>query len=168
MDKIKHLENKFSVLTYELIRDCEDFELRFYAWIKLWAINKSSAFPGMGTIQNDLGWSKDKLVRAIKKMEAKGRLVVTRQDGKSNLYDITWYDKTNQSGSQTRGVRKSDGYQYGSQTLTNRNKLIENNYIKGNNNSSWKPDEYFNDSLSRGTEKVKGALDKLKRGLSGT
>jgi hypothetical protein len=137
MEKIKHLEYKFSTLSYDLIKICDDYELRFYAWLKLWAINKSSAWPGTETICEELGWSRDKLYRALEKMsKEKGRLIIESglDKGKQNTYDITWYDQINIGGGvrkPDRGVRKPDttnngGRVYGNQTQTN-SKLIESN-----------------------------------------
>jgi AraC-like DNA-binding protein len=93
MDTIRHLETKFSIASYELIKHCEAWELRFYLWLKLWAINKSSAFPGVKTIATDLGYSERQVQRMIKEMEDKGRLLVSRRDGLTSVYDISFYDR---------------------------------------------------------------------------
>lgn len=152
MEKIKHLEYKFSTLTYELIRECEDFELRFYAWIKLWAINKSSAWPGMETIEKELGWSRPKLIRAIEKMEEKGRLVVMRSAGASNVYDITWYDEANQSRNVTGGVTK----RYYPKKSDNRLEVVTKRYT----NYKLKENNY------RGKKNLIKILDETKRKLN--
>lgn len=91
-ERIKHLESKFSLASYELICACDGDELRFYLWLKLWAINKKSAWPSLGTITESLGMSRPALIRLIKSMEKKGRLIVSRKHRKNNIYDITWYD----------------------------------------------------------------------------
>jgi hypothetical protein len=117
MDKIKHLKNKYSIARYDLIQECEGDELRFYLYLKLYAINKSEAFPSYKTIQNDLGWQKSKTSRLIKKMIKSGRLLVGKKrsntrGGKQpvNLYDITWYDKINERGckNEIKGLQKQN------------------------------------------------------------
>jgi len=109
-DKIKHLENKFSIARYELIRECDGDELRFYLYLKLYAINKSEAFPSYNAIRTDLSvpdaqWDNRKISRLIQKMVNQGRLkigkrIVNTRGGKqtANIYDITWYDKINNTG----------------------------------------------------------------------
>ena len=97
--KIKHLENKFIVTRYELIVSCEPHELQFYQYLKLYAINKHSAFPCKKTIKKDLGWDEKKIRYWVKKMEKKGRLKYTAGLGrKPSVYDITWYDEVNLKG----------------------------------------------------------------------
>lgn len=98
MDKTKHLETKFSIARYALIKLCEGDELRFYQYVKLYAINKNSAFPSQWAFKNDLGWSKYTTNRIATKMEKKNRLKVERNRGKNNIYDITWYDSVNIKG----------------------------------------------------------------------
>lgn len=105
MDKIKHLENKFSIARYDLIRECSGDELRFYLYLKLYAINKHEAFPTYTTIGNDLSWDRKKISRLIKLMIKKDRLRVGKMERKIkktkqevNIYDITWYDKVNEKG----------------------------------------------------------------------
>lgn len=93
MATIKHLESKYSTATYELIKVCEGDELRFYLWLKLWAINKHSAFPGYDTITKDIGIARRTLSRLIERMEKSGRLKIERSHGRNNIYDITWYDR---------------------------------------------------------------------------
>ncbi len=93
MNKIKHLEYKFSIASNELISACEDDELRFYLWLKLWAIKKHNAFPSMITICSALNKSKPTIIALIKRMEDKNRLKVSRMHRKNNIYDITWYDE---------------------------------------------------------------------------
>jgi len=93
MPKIKHLEQKFSIASYELIKECTPQELRFYLWLKLWAINKHDAFPSYKTIMDDLGMgSKSTLSHLISDMEKSGHLKIERTHRKNNIYDITWYD----------------------------------------------------------------------------
>ena len=105
MDKIKHLENKFSIARYDLIRECDGDELRFYLYLKLYAINKHEAFPTYTTIGKDLGWDRKKISRIIKSMVRKERLKIGKIERKIrkikqvvNIYDITWYDKVNNNG----------------------------------------------------------------------
>lgn len=90
--KIIHLGTKFSIASYELICECEPLELKFYLWLKLWAINKHEAWPSSRTIQDDLGLDPPQLFRLLKKLEDKNRLKIIRNPGKNNTYDITWYD----------------------------------------------------------------------------
>lgn len=92
MATIKHLEGKYAIATYELLKQCDGDELRFYLWLKMWAINKHSAFPGQRAIRNDLGIAPRTLVRLIARMEEKNHLVIERANGRNNVYDITWYD----------------------------------------------------------------------------
>jgi len=95
--RIKHLENKFSIARWELIKECEGEELRFYLYLKLYAINKSCAFPAFKTIKKDLGWSESKIKRLAGKMVDKKHLKYTAGSGrKSSVYDITWYDRLNE------------------------------------------------------------------------
>lgn len=92
METIKHLESKFSIASYELIKTCHPLELKFYLWLKLWAINKHEAWPGYTTICEEIGITRATLVSLIEKMEKVGRLKVTRNAGANNVYDITNYD----------------------------------------------------------------------------
>jgi hypothetical protein len=124
MDKIKHLETKYSIAGYELIRSCESPELHLYLYLKLYAINKHEAFPSLRTIRKDLGWSIDKISRTIKKMKKNGRLKVIPYKGKNNVYDITWYDRTS-----LRVLRKQEQGCSGNQSrgaLKTRTELIDN------------------------------------------
>ncbi|VVB84887.1 Uncharacterised protein [uncultured archaeon] len=124
MDKIKHLETKYSIAGYELIRSCESAELHLYLYLKLYAINKHEAFPSFRTIQKDLGWSMDKISRTVKRMKHRGHLKVIPDKGKNNVYDITWYDIANQ-----RVLRKPEQGCSGNQSggaLKNRAELIDN------------------------------------------
>ncbi len=151
MDKIKHLEAKYSIAGYELIRSCESAELHLYLYLKLYAINKHEAFPSLRTIRKDLDWSMDKISRTIKKMKKSGRLKVNRDKGKNNVYDITWYDRVGQrvlrkpergcSGNQSRGALKNRAELI--DNITNRNITInidpdknksENQFV---NRTSW-------------------------------
>jgi hypothetical protein len=124
MDKIKHLETKYSIAGYGLIKNCESAELHLYLYLKLYAINKHEAFPSLRTIRKDLVWSMDKISRTIKKMKKTGRLKVIPYKGKNNVYDITWYDIANQ-----RVLRKTERGCSGNQSrgaLKNRAELIDN------------------------------------------
>lgn len=108
MEKIKHLAEKFSIARYELIINCEPQELQFYLYLKLYAINNHSAFPGQDTISSDLGWDKDKISYWVKKMVDKNRLKYKAGKGRfSSLYDIIWYDKLNLSGKVERGEKST-------------------------------------------------------------
>ena len=108
--KTKHLENKFVVTRYELIVGCEPHELQFYQYLKLYAINKHSAFPCKETIKEDLGWDESKIRYWVKRMEEKGRLKYTAGSGrKSSVYDITWYDRVNLRGGKTQRSKISRG-----------------------------------------------------------
>ena len=105
MDRIKQLENKYSVARYELIKQCGGEELRFYLYLKLYAINKHEAFPTYKTIKDDLGWQKGKISKLIKKMVKLehlkiGKRIAKTKGGKqpANIYDITWYDRLNNKG----------------------------------------------------------------------
>jgi hypothetical protein len=95
---IRHLQGKYDVISFRLIRLCDGDELRFYAFLKLHAIAKNSAFPGEATITAALGWERKKIFRQVKAMEAAGRLTVHRVPGRPNVYDITWYDTENAAG----------------------------------------------------------------------
>ncbi|KCZ71296.1 hypothetical protein ANME2D_02498 [Candidatus Methanoperedens nitroreducens] len=133
MDKTRHLESKYSIARYWLIRNCESSELHLYLYLKLYAINRHEAFPSFRTVQKDLGWSMDKISKTVKKMKQSGRLKVTQDKGKNNVYDITWYDRANQgvlrkpeqgcSGNQSRGALKTRAELI--DNITNRN--ITNN-----------------------------------------
>lgn len=117
MGRIKHLQQKFSVAWYETIVSCTGDELRFYLYLKLYAINNHSAWPGSDTLANDLGMSKRTIVRLIKMMEDKGRLKVDRSNGKLNIYDITWYDEAGEKSSAKMAlVGKADQCQNGTRT----------------------------------------------------
>ena len=105
MATIRHLETKFNIARYDLITQCEANELQLYLYLKLYAINKSSAFPSMDTINADLGWTKRKLRYTINKMKGLGRLKHEAGSGRrSSIYDFTWYDLLNEG-----GVTKSQG-----------------------------------------------------------
>ena len=96
MDKTKHLKTKYSLARYSLIKRCTGDELRFYLYVKLYAINKNSAFPSQKAFKRDLDWSKYTTNRIVKSLEEKKRLKVKRSIGKNNVYDITWYDRCNE------------------------------------------------------------------------
>ena len=130
MDKTKHLENKYSLARFSIIKLCDADELRWYLYVKLYAINKSSAFPSFKSFTRDLGWSKYSVIRIIKKMERKKRLKVQRSMGRNNIYDITWYDKKNDMESSretltTSGRETSTTTSRETSTLTNKNKTIK-------------------------------------------
>lgn len=95
MAKTKHLETKYSLAYHNLISKCDGDELRFYLYVKLYAINKNSAYPSQKSFKEDLGLSKYQVDRIAKKMEKMGRLKVERKKGRNNIYDITWYDNEN-------------------------------------------------------------------------
>lgn len=92
MAQIKHLEFKFSIARYELIKECEPLELKFYLWLKLWCLNGHTAWPMQATICKELGITKPTLIKLVADMEAKGRLKVSRKNHQANVYDLTWYD----------------------------------------------------------------------------
>jgi hypothetical protein len=130
-----HLQDLFVIAYYPLIKTCEADELRMYEYLKLYAINKHSAFPSMTTIGKDLGISRFSIMRTLKKMEVKKRLIVDRTDKNSrgNIYDITWYDLLNRpvDKSGTTGgkvVAKSHNKTCENATLTNINKTNINIY----------------------------------------
>lgn len=128
MDKIKHLESKYSLARYELITQSESSELHLYLYLKLYAINKHEAFPSFRTIQRDLHWSMDKINGTIKRMKASGRLKISREAGRNNLYDITWYDKANDG-----VLRKSEHHRSENQSTnapTSRAELLINKTIR--------------------------------------
>jgi len=136
MTKIKHLEQKFAFAHYELISACDANELQLYLFLKLYAINKSSAFPSASTVTEQLGWGRERFFKTIKDMEKKGRLRIIRGKGVSNLYDITWYDTLNQFGNRTggsseteRGVVRKPNSNYKKETK--RKKTIDNFSFKG-------------------------------------
>ena len=142
-ETIYHLQDLFVVAYYPLIKTCEADELRMYEYLKLYAINKHSAFPSMSTIGKDLGISRFSIMRILKKMEIKKRLVVDRTDknSKGNIYDITWYDLLNRPVDNScitsvnvvskshKVVAKSHNQMCENATLTNINKTNNNIYI---------------------------------------
>jgi len=117
MDKTKHLKTKYSLARFFLIKSCDSDELRWYLYVKLYAINKNSAFPSFKSFTRDLGWTKYTIIRIVKKLEKKGRLKVKRERGRNNVYDITWYDKVNDKGSSQENLTTS-----GRETLTTSSK----------------------------------------------
>ncbi len=98
MPKIKHLEAKFTIASYGLITACEANELQLYLFLKLFAIQKSSAFPSFRTIEGQLGWDSHRIRRTLDAMEKADRLKIDKTDGRNNVYDIIWYDRLNQQG----------------------------------------------------------------------
>ena len=103
--RIIHLQSKYSSACYDLIKKCEAEELKFYLYLKLYAINHSSAFPSDETIKKDLDWSSDKRRLWVQKMVEKKRLKYTPGSGRiSSAYDIRWYDYLNEY---SRGRQKS-------------------------------------------------------------
>jgi len=143
MDKTKHLKTKYSLARFNLISQCSGDELRFYLYVKLYAINQNSAFPSHKSFKRDLGWSKYTTNRITKQMEKKKRLKVERSRGRNNIYDITWYDLTNEKSSQetltTSGRETSPTSRRETLTQTNRNKTIR----KKTNSSSFKKKPYY-------------------------
>lgn len=125
-NRIQHLKDKYSRATYELIKICDKDELQLYLWFKLWAIKKSTLFPSIKTIADDLEVSKRTIIRLIERMEEKNRLRVERREGKSNIYDITWYDELVARTSQGSDKNVS-GSSDKSVTLTNNNKTKRKN-----------------------------------------
>jgi len=137
-----HLQDLFVIAYYPLIKTCEADELRMYEYLKLYAINKHSAFPSMTTIGKDLGISRFSIMRTLKKMESKKRLIVDRTDKNSrgNIYDITWYDLLNRPvdkpciiggdvvAKSHKVVAKSHNQSCENATLTNINKTNINIY----------------------------------------
>ena len=95
MDKLKHLEYKFSIATYELLSACDPEELKFYLWLKLWAIGKDKhhAWPGFQIIAKEFNLAHRNARMMVQRIESKGKLKVTRNGGQSNIYDITEYDR---------------------------------------------------------------------------
>jgi hypothetical protein len=130
MDKTKHLKTKYSVARFSLITKCSGDELRFYLYVKLYAINQNSAFPSHKSFNRDLGWSKYTINRIARKMEKIGRLKVLRSRGKNNIYDITWYDRQNDKSSKetltTSGRETLTTSRRETLTQTNRNKTNKN------------------------------------------
>ncbi len=174
MDKIKHLEAKYSIAKYILIRNCESAELHLYLYLKLYAINKHEAFPSLRTIRKDLGWSMDKISKTIKKMMKAGRLKVNRDKGKNNVYDITWYDRANQmvlrkpeqgcSGNQSRGALKSRAELI--DNITNRNITINIDSDKNKSeNQSIGRTSWTNELLKRLEETYESKLTKRSIGI---
>jgi len=100
-DTIKHLEGKYTDATYLLIKSCTDEELRLYLYLKLHALSKNNAFPGYRTIEKELKWSGWKVKNTYLEMAKQNRLVIYKKSGKSNVYDITWYDELNLKGRKT-------------------------------------------------------------------
>lgn len=121
---IKHLEGKYTLATSELIINCTDEELRMYLYLKLYALEKNNAFPGYRIIAEELNWSGGKVKRTYEHMVEKNRLVVYKGNGKSNLYDITWYDKINIKGQETKRVRNRLGKSQ-SESVTGAELLID-------------------------------------------
>jgi hypothetical protein len=134
MEKIKHLSEKFSIARYELIIACEPQELQFYLYLKLYAINNHSAFPGQETIFEDLGWDKDKVSYWVKKMVEKGHLKYKAGKGRiSSLYDITWYDNFNMFGRNDRG--ENSGGRGGKIPASEGGKLLPERLVNITNNN---------------------------------
>ncbi len=146
--KIKHLKNKFSIASYELIRECSAEELKFYLWLKLWAINKGSAWPGIEKIKDEFGFkSRRGVEKMIQRIEKEGLLNVKRRKGKTNIYDITAYDCLVNKSSQGYEQQFGGG---GEQKFarTNRNKTNKKNYYKKNKKNRGKPVDSTDDMTS--------------------
>ena len=143
MDKTKHLKTKYSLARFNLISQCSGDELRFYLYVKLYAINQNSAFPSHKSFERDLGWSKYTTDRITKQMEKKKRLKVERSRGKNNIYNITWYDLTNEKSSQetltTSGRETLTTSRRETLTQTNRNKTIRNKTNKSSSKEEGTP-----------------------------
>jgi len=142
MDRTKHLETKYSTARYALIKACKGDELRFYLYVKLYAVNKHSAFPSFKAFKIDLGWEKYTVIRVVKMMEKKRRLKVERQKGRNNIYDIIWYDKLNIKGSSqetftTSGKETLTTSSQETSTQTIRKKQLGNNKYMSDNPTDW-------------------------------
>jgi hypothetical protein len=99
-ESIRHISSKYTPISYDLVVLCSAEELQLYLYLKFFALSdKKSLSPSLRRIKSDLGWGKDKVIRVMGVMEAKKRLKVTRSDGETNIYDITWYDITMMGGS---------------------------------------------------------------------
>ncbi len=164
MDQIKQLSSKYSIARYELIRECDGDEIRFYLYLKLYAINKHEAFPSYTTIQKDLGWSRMRISRLIKKMVREDRLKVgkvMRRKTIMNIYDITWYDRINNSG---RGSNK---------TILGSNKSLLPFLEQPSNKTVLEPLVTINNRTSRETDSISpdeqertlGKLKEMKQSL---
>lgn len=154
--KIKHLELKYALARYSLIKECEADELRLYLYLKLYAINKHEAFPTYKTIKDDLGWGEGKISKVIKRSVKAGHLKVGKKEIKTrvgkqpaNIYDITWYDLLNDKGVSKqrakgfpngntlfdKGVSKSEVEPL--LTITNRNITNRDYFIKSGNRTGF-------------------------------
>jgi len=128
--KIKHLQTKFHIARYELIINCESEELQFYLYLKLYAINKHSAFPDRETIYKDLGWNSDKVRYWTQQMVEKGRLKYVPGSGrKASIYDISWYDKLNERGSSGKNQTLKKHHCYSGENTTGTINNITNKSI---------------------------------------
>ena len=94
MGKTKYI-TKNTIANFKLVCKCFSKELRFYFYVKLFALNNNSQFPSLSDFMKDLGWSKSTTIRIIQNLEDKKHLKVIRKSGLNNVYDISWYDKIN-------------------------------------------------------------------------
>lgn len=126
---IKHLEGRYKTISFKLVQMCDDAELRLYLFLKFHAIEKHDCFPAVSTMENGLGWSKNKVLRTIKQMRKARRLRVEVGGGRvSNVYDITWYDYQNEAGfasARPLSTRSSPRYAQGFQNGTSRGSKME-------------------------------------------
>lgn len=165
---IRHLEGKYRVITFRLVRLCDGDELRFYVFLKLHAIDKNSAFPGEATITAALGWERKKIFRQVKAMEGAGRLRVDRTPGRPNVYDITWYDQENERGFAEHGTVEALGTTHKKMGITGA-KPIHNQSQKqdptspkngtGNQSQKWDPN---NKELNNKEKTTIAAVSKFK------
>lgn len=145
MAKIRHLENKYTLASFKLINKCDANELRFYLYLKLYAINKHSAFPTYDTIQKDLGWSRSRISRTIQEMCDRRHLrVIKGKKGQASIYDITWYDEIN-----SREIQSQNATETGLETLPKvgsetRLQLLESNNYKKETIIGVNADNYTN------------------------
>lgn len=129
-EHVKHLELKYTQVSYEMLRTCQPNEIALYCAIKLHAINKDKAWPSYSTFHKILGWSRERISNTIKLMVQSRRLVVTKTPNRPTVYDITAYDllahRVFSSGSETELplVRKPNRNWFGNRTGTIRNERL--------------------------------------------
>ena len=109
MGKIIHRDSVFSIARRKLLTMCDGDELRFYLYLKLYAINKHNAFPSKKTILDDLGWSEKKMRTVINKAVEAGHLEYLPGVGQyQSLYNISWYDSINENNDFVSEVVETD------------------------------------------------------------